>query len=349
MLLLAGYHGDQLRYLYHGKEINGSSIKVLIEPEPAGTAGALKFAAEDLEDEFLLLNGDTYFDVNLLSINPISSTTDYIAAVALRSVESRARYGSVNLVEGNITAFKEKSSEDKDSPGLINGGIYYLKKAVLNYIESMPCSLEDQVLPRLAAINKLKGSAHDGYFIDIGIPESLAQADRELNDQLTRPAVFLDRDGVINQDKGYTHKVEDLVINPGAVDAIRAINDSGQYVIVITNQAGIARGYYSHEAVHRFHRHLQKTLNATGAHIDSFYFCPHHIEGSITNYAVECECRKPRPGLLMEAFSEWPIDKNNSVMIGDKPSDMGAADAAGIRGILFTNWQQTIGSILPSI
>lgn len=150
-----------------------------------------------------------------------------------------------------------------------------------------------------------------------------------------RPAAFLDRDGVLNIDHGYVHRPEQLEWVPGAPDAVRLLNEAGYYVLVITNQSGVARGYYDEAAVQRFHAHMQEQLEAQGAHIDAFYYCPHHPEGIVKELAVRCRCRKPAPGMLEQAERQWPIDRAGSFLIGDKDDDMAVAATFGIRGIKF--------------
>lgn len=150
-----------------------------------------------------------------------------------------------------------------------------------------------------------------------------------------RPAAFLDRDGVLNVDHGYTHRPEQLEWIDGAPEAVQLLNKAGYYVIVITNQSGIARGYYDEAVVKSFHARMQDSLAAHCAHVDAFYYCPHHPEGIIKLLAVHCTCRKPGPGLLEQAAHEWPIDIGASFLIGDKDDDMAAAAAFNIRGIKF--------------
>jgi D-glycero-D-manno-heptose 1,7-bisphosphate phosphatase len=154
-------------------------------------------------------------------------------------------------------------------------------------------------------------------------------------DQDKRPAAFLDRDGVLNVDHGYTHKLDELELLPGAAAAVRLLNEAGYYVFVVTNQSGVARGLYPEAAVKQFNAHLQDRLMAVGAHIDAFYYCPHHPEGTIKELAVRCRCRKPEPGLLEQAARDWPIDLSRSFLIGDKDIDLAAAAAFHIRGIKF--------------
>ena len=150
-----------------------------------------------------------------------------------------------------------------------------------------------------------------------------------------RPAAFLDRDGVLNVDHGYTHRPEQIEWIDGAPEAVRMLNEAGFLVFVVTNQSGVARGYYDEDAVKSVHAHMQQHLASRGAHVDAFYYCPHHPEGTIKSLAVTCRCRKPAPGMLEQAASEWPIDRDASFLIGDKDADMAAARAFNIRGIKF--------------
>ena len=147
--------------------------------------------------------------------------------------------------------------------------------------------------------------------------------------------VFLDRDGVINADIGYLWRREDFVWIPGAPAAIRLFNERGRPVVVVTNQSGVARGYYTEQDVESLHRWMNAELNRQGARIDAFYFCPHHPDGAIPEYTRVCDCRKPQPGMLLQAMEDWRADPAKSVLIGDKESDVEAAAAAGIRGYLF--------------
>lgn len=150
-----------------------------------------------------------------------------------------------------------------------------------------------------------------------------------------RPAVFFDRDGVLNADKGYTYRREDFAWMPGAMEAVRHFNEQGYYVFVVTNQSGVARGYYREEDVQTLHRWMNEELAARGAHIDGFYYCPHHPDKGEAPYRQACQCRKPEPGLIRRAMEEWNVDKARSLLIGDKASDIQAAQAAGIAGHLF--------------
>lgn len=146
-------------------------------------------------------------------------------------------------------------------------------------------------------------------------------------------AVFLDRDGTINIEKEYLYQTEDFEFIPGAPEAIRLLNQAGVMVVVVTNQSGVARGYYTEDDVMNLHRHITRELEQSGAHVDVWLFCPHHPDGR-GSYALPCACRKPLPGMLHEAAERYDIDLENSTMIGDKRADIEAGKAAGCRSVL---------------
>jgi D-glycero-D-manno-heptose 1,7-bisphosphate phosphatase len=151
-----------------------------------------------------------------------------------------------------------------------------------------------------------------------------------------RPALFLDRDGVLNVDHGYVHRWEDFHWIPGAAAAVRAFNQAGWLVFVATNQSGIGRGYYSEADMHALHARMAEELAREGARIDAFYYCPHHPEAAEPAYRhPDPPDRKPNPGMLLRAFVEWPVDRGRSLMVGDKPADLQAAARAGVRALLF--------------
>ena len=149
-------------------------------------------------------------------------------------------------------------------------------------------------------------------------------------------AAFFDRDGVLNVDKSYLYKIEDLEWIDGAKEALGYLTQQGYTVFVVTNQSGIARGYYTVDDMNKLHDFMAQQAAAAGGKIEKFYYCPHLPEGKIAEYAVECDCRKPKPGLILRAFEEYDIDKDAAFLIGDKPRDVESAEAAGIKGYLFS-------------
>ena len=158
-------------------------------------------------------------------------------------------------------------------------------------------------------------------------------------------AIFFDRDGVLNEEIGYLWEVEKFKWIDGARDAIRFCNERGLLAIVVTNQGGIARGLYTAREVDRLHDFMQKSLAQVGAHIDGFYYCPHHPEGVVEEFSIECDCRKPKPGLILRACEDFNINPAQAIMFGDSERDIEAAKAAGLRaGVLFAG-----GNLLEAV
>lgn len=149
-------------------------------------------------------------------------------------------------------------------------------------------------------------------------------------------AVFFDRDGVLNVDVDYLYKISDLRWIEGAREAVAYLNKLGYKIFVVTNQSGIARGYYTVAQMQALHEYMLREIAACGGKIDKIYYCPHHKEGKVAEFTCDCQCRKPKPGMIEQAFAEYSLDKENSFLIGDGARDVEAAEAAGIRGYLFT-------------
>lgn len=333
IVLLAGYLGDLVRARYEGRSFGLARVRVIVEPEPRATGGALVGAREIIAPHFLLLNGDTFFDINLRAL-VLARKTDQEALIALHRVSDASRYGSVLLDGDRVVRFLEKGQSA--GPALISAGTYLLRASVIDRIRSLPCSIESDIFPILAQEGRLYGQTCEGYFIDIGLPETLQQARRELAAITHRPAVFLDRDGVLNADHGYLHRPDQVDWIPGALDSVRRLNDLGYCVVVVTNQAGVGHGYYDEEAVHSLHAWMQDQLAAKGAFIDAFYYCPYHPRARVKRFRRQHIDRKPEPGMILRALSDLHIDRQRSFLIGDKKIDVEAARRAGIRGFLFT-------------
>ena len=324
IVLLVGPHEAHYRRHFDKQTNLDLRIDYVADDPPAGTGGALRYARELLEERFLLLNGDSYFDFNLLDLT--GSQTD-LARIALRHVPDASRYGQISLDGDRVMQFDEKSA---GGAGVINAGVYWLHQSILDELDDGAVSIERHIFPSLAERGDLQGSAYDGAFIDIGIPDDFTRAQSLMPDWRRRPAAFLDRDGIINHDTGYVWRQEEYKWMEGSARAIKRLNDLGYYVFVVTNQAGVARGLYRTSDVERLHAYINDTLRPQGAHIDAFYFCPHHPDFGDSEYRQHCNCRKPNPGMLLRAMEEWPVDLSRSFMIGDKQTDMQAAEAAGV-------------------
>jgi D,D-heptose 1,7-bisphosphate phosphatase len=334
ILLLAGHLGDQVADRYSGRSVRGARLRVVVEPKPHGTAGALRAAIDLLDERFVLLNGDTYFDCNIRALAAEACRSGITGTLALRRVEDARRYGTVELDGRRITAFREKDPTSLNG-GLVSGGVYCLDKSIVAMIDKLPASLEEEVFPKLVAAQQLEGIECGGYFLDIGLPDALDQARHELPNIERRPAVFLDRDGVLNIDHGYVHRPEQVDWVDGAFETIRRFNNLGYYVFVVTNQAGIARAYYSEEQVHSLHAWMSDRLAEQGAFVDAFYYCPFHPDGVVSQYRGSHPDRKPEPGMIRRALSEFSVDVSRSFLIGDQEADIECARRGGIPGYRF--------------
>jgi D-glycero-D-manno-heptose 1,7-bisphosphate phosphatase len=348
-LVLAGHLGEQLRDFFARGPDLGVAVEVLIEPKPLGTGGALRFARERLAETFLLANADSFFSINYLDLLRPPHATSWLGKLALRRIENGDRYGVVEIEGTRVANFRDRGTAGGAS--LINGGLYLLRRELAYRMAEEAFSLEREVFPRVAQEGMLHGEIFDGPFIDIGVPDALAAAETVVPGIVTRPAAFLDRDGVLNLDDGYVHRPESFRWVDGAPAAIKILNDAGYFVIVVTNQAGVARGYYEEADVDRLHRWINEQLRPLGAHVDAFYHCPHHPDGTVAAYARACDSRKPGPGMLLRAMSEWPVRHDGSFIIGDKESDLEAGRRAGIPGYFFPggDLRALVGRLLKAI
>ncbi len=163
---------------------------------------------------------------------------------------------------------------------------------------------------------------------------------------VSNKAAFIDRDGVINEERNYVHRISDFVLLPGAIEGLILLRDAGYRLIVVTNQAGIARGYYEQDEMDRLHDHMRELLAEQGVSLDTIYFCPHHPQGSIEHLAIECNCRKPSPGMLLQAAKEFDLDLASSVMIGDKLSDVQAGKRAHVGRTIVVESGHDLGQVV---
>jgi D,D-heptose 1,7-bisphosphate phosphatase len=323
-----GFAAEVPRYLP-----KAATVKVSREPAPAGTGGALWHARDILDQRFLVLNGDSWCDTNLARFIAGASSPGALGHVLLLRVKDASRYGVVELSGQRIVAFHERPPSPV--PGTINGGIYVLNKSALDYVKPV-CSLERDVLPQLAREGLLTGQATDGYFIDIGVPDDYARAQIELPKRLHRPAVYFDRDGVLNEDIGWVGSSDRFQWIEGAQDAVRAVTDMGFHAFVVTNQAGVARGRYTEQDVATLHRWMIGELRAAGGTIDDLRFCPMHPEAVVAEYRGNSDHRKPGPGMIIDLAQKWAVDPMRSFLIGDRDTDLQAAAGADVPGYLFS-------------
>jgi D-glycero-D-manno-heptose 1,7-bisphosphate phosphatase len=304
------------------------------EPVRAGTAGALHHARAHLDERFLLCNGDSLFSTNLAALlrDAAADGPDVLGRLMLADLPEASRYGAVQMDNGIVTAFAERPSPGQ--PGTINAGIYALNRRIVDHCPEIG-SLERDVLPALAAHGALRGTRGRGYFIDIGVPEDLDRARHELPSVLARPALFLDRDGVLNHDHGYVGFREHWDWVDGALDAVKLATDLGWHVFIVTNQSGIARGLYTEDNAKDLLAWVSDQSRLHGGTIDDWRYCPYHPEGTVPEYRRQSDWRKPGPGMINSLIEDWQLIRGRCLMIGDQHTDAEAADAAGIKSALF--------------
>jgi D-glycero-D-manno-heptose 1,7-bisphosphate phosphatase len=317
------------------------AVRVSVEPMPAGTGGAIWHARDVLEDRFLLINGDSFFDTNLARMFAAAQDENIAACILLRKIDNSSRYGTVELEGKRVIGFREKDASG--NAGIINAGVYLFSREIFGHLTER-CSLETDVLPALAVNRRIAGLVLDGYFIDIGIPSDYERAGRELPCILRRPAVFFDRDGVLNKDLGWVGTVDRFLWIEGAKSALQLVTDSGYHAFLVTNQAGVARGLFSEEDVALLHRYIEHEILGFGATIDDIQYCPDHPDATVERYRRVSGRRKPAPGMILDLMSRWEIRAESSFLVGDKSSDIQAATAARIAG-----YQYREGSLLELI
>ncbi|NHN86600.1 HAD-IIIA family hydrolase [Acetobacter musti] len=333
-VLLAGHLSEEIERKVAAIQEHlpkSTRITISVEPVRAGTGGALHYARHLLDERFLLCNGDSIFACNLTRLigRAISDPTGG-NWVLLRAVDDLDRYGAVELAResNHVVAFHPVAQPGQS--GLINSGVYLLDHSVFSHV-SETCSLEADVLPQLASHGGLKGMVLEGYFRDIGLPGDLSAAELELPRRLLRPSVFLDRDGVINVDQGWVGTRDRFIWTQGVFEALRCLTDDGFHVFIVTNQSGIARGFYTEEDLQGLMDWAIRTIRMQGATIDDWRYCPTHPEAPLAQYRVKSSRRKPGTGMIDELVHAWEVDPAKGVLLGDQTTDMAAGRAAGLR------------------
>ena len=331
ILLLAGHQSERVLARYSAAVRGRARLTIALEQEPLGTAGALARAINRLQNRFLLLNGGSFFDFNLLDLTWRADSS--LVHMALRAGTVGDRSDHVVLENDRVRAFV---APGHGAAGPADAGVYVIDRSIVDGIDRLPASLELDVLPALAAGGTLRGTCYRGYFVDVGTAKDLASAEIALKERLRRPAVFFDRDGVLNHDTGYIFEARELKWVDGAREAVKAVNDAGYFAFVVTNQSGVARGLYDESDIRSLHRWMADEMALMGAHIDAFEYCPDHPEGTIERYRRASDRRKPAPGMITDLLSRFPVNADDSMLIGDKASDLEAAQAAGLKGHLFS-------------
>jgi len=308
IILLTKFKYHKFNKIYDKKKFGKAKIKCIREKEYLGTSGSLKNVINKLDKKFILCNGDTIFDINLFDFNKKLKKNDIGILACSSNQKNIKRYSKFN--------YRGKK--------LVSSGIYlFQREKIKKYLISQG-SLENEVINKIPK-NKFKKISYDKRFIDIGIPKDLLRAKKFLNDLEKKKCVFLDRDGVINYDYGYVYKKEKFKWKKNVIKAIKLLNDNGFLVIVISNQSGVGRGFYSHLDVKKLHTWINKKLISYEAFIDRFYFSPYFKFSTNKKYRLGEKFRKPNTGMFKKAMEDFKIDKNNSYFIGDNDSDRKAA------------------------
>lgn len=346
-IFIIGYLGEQIEQ-YFG---NGSEWDVKItyykETQVLGTAGAMAYLREDLQEDFFVFYGDTVMDIDMDKMLNFHRENKSDATLLIHPNDHPYDSDIVEIDEnGRVNKICVKPHpEGFVSRNLVNAALFIFSPKVLNHIEiGQKSHIEKDILPKcLNAELSLFGYNSPEYIKDMGTPERYQKVCEDvisgkvsrLNWKYRRPAVFLDRDGIISKEINLLHNVEQLELIEGAAEALKYINEKGFLAIIVTNQPVIARNLCTLDELSLIHAKLETMLGEKHAYLNAIYFCPHHPHGGYPEerkeYKIQCECRKPAPGMLLRAAKDWNIDISASIMIGDRESDVLAGENAGVK------------------
>lgn len=367
IIITVGHLGDKIvEYFGDGSGISpvtgepfGVRIEHYFEKQPLGNAGALFQIKDKLTEDFLLLNGDVMFDVDFNRF--VEFHKSHRGLVTLFAHPNSHPYDSSLLIVDKNSAVERWLTKDEVHPqyyrNCVNAGLHVINPQVLEMLDideqqSSRVDLDRQLLKPLAGTGKMFCYNSPEYVKDMGTPERYYSVCEDFwkgrisgrNLRNKQKAVFLDRDGTINKYVGFLRKIDDFELIDGVAEAVRRINESGYLAIVVTNQPVIARGEVSFEELEEIHNKMETLLGEKGAYVDAIYYCPHHphkgYEGERPELKIECECRKPKPGMLFKAAQEFNIDLKNSWMVGDSENDIKAGIAAGCKTVLLDGMEQ---------
>jgi len=349
--LLVYYGYESIQDYFKKGEDWGVNLTYIVEKQARGTGGALMDALDRFEDNFLVLYGDTYLDVDLKKMMDYHKNCN--AALTL-FVHPNDHPSDSDLVELDdnlqiINIHPYPHTENKFLPNLVNAALYAINRNTL--VNTLPMDvkydLAKHVFPELIKKNiKLQAYLSQEYVKDMGTPERIKKVQKDIENAIPiklslrnkRKAIFLDRDGTINKEVNHLSSPEQLALFDGVAEVIRKWNRNGNLVVLITNQPVIARGELSWEVLKEIHAKLDQELGEKGAYIDHKYICPHHphsgYPGEVQYLKIKCNCRKPRTGLIDLACQELNIDRTCSWFIGDTTSDIKAGNDAGLKTIL---------------
>lgn len=355
--VIIGHLGNVIKdYFGDGKQFGLNISYVEEDPEkPLGTAGSLYFLKDKLKENFVFLLADVFIDIDFEKMEQYHIANN--ADVTLLTHPNGHPFDSDLVVEegGVVKAFDYKSNDRTtyNYKNLVNAGVMIFSPSVFKYLtELRKYNYEKDIIVPLINEGKVVSYKSSEYAKDMGTPERYRRVQEDYNSGICdaknlankQKAIFLDRDGTINEYVGFLRKEEDFRLIPGVSEAIKKINNSGYLAIVVTNQPVIARGEVTEEELEEIHKKMETLLGLDGAYIDDIYYCPHHpdkgFEGEIPELKIECDCRKPKTGMLEKAAREHNIDLSSSIMIGDSTLDIKMAENAGMQSILLKTGQK---------
>lgn len=330
----------------------GVHIKYFVEKIPLGNAGALYRMKDKLTDDFLLLNADSIFNVDFNRFVAYHKARGGLAT--LFTHPNSHPYDSGLIIADKNGAVEKWLSKEDERPqwykNRVNAGLHVISPKVLETeINTLKIDLDRQLLKPLAGIGKMFCYDSPEYVKDMGTPDRYDLVCRDFKEgrvqvrnlKHRQKAVFLDRDGTINKYVGFLRNINDFELIDGVAEAIKKINASGYLAIVVTNQPVIARGEVTFDELEQIHNKMETLLGVEGAYVDAIYYCPHHphkgYEGERPELKFDCDCRKPKPGMLLKAAEDFNIDLSKSWMVGDGENDIKAGKAAGCHTALIGN------------
>ena len=351
IVMIVGHLGEKIvDHFKDGKDF-GVEIDYIFEKEPLSTAGAFYYLKDKIDaKDFMLVFGDVFFDMDFDRMEDFHFKNS--ALTTLLAHPNGHPYDS-DLIQtddnGRVIGFDSKHNvRDYWYDNMVNAGMYIINKKLLDLVkEPVKTDFEKDILANQVKLGANIYAYHTPEYVkDVGTVDRINATVEELKSGLIQSknlknkqrAVFLDRDGTMNVSKGFISKADDLELIPGTIDAVKAINKSGALAIVITNQPVIARGECSFEELHNIHNKLKTLLGEKGAFVDDIFYCPHHpdkgFEGEVPELKFDCECRKPKTGMIEEAVKKYNIDLSKSYMVGDSTMDLETARNAGIKSVL---------------
>ena len=349
-LLVQYRHEKIIEYFGDGTSF-GVKLVYEIENQPRGTFGSLHGSLRIMADRFLVLYGDTFLDVDLRKVWNAHEDSGAASTLFLHPNDHPHDSDLVSIDDSNfvreILSYPHPAT--RKVRNLVNAGLYVIDRIALKNVspEGEKADIAKQMFPRMLQLGfRLFGYVSPEYIKDMGTPDRLDKVEHDFSAGLTerlsgrqlRRAIFLDRDGTINREVTHLKYPEQLELLPEAGTAIRKLNRSGVLVVVVTNQAVIARGDVTFEELARIHSHLESMLGHEGAYIDALYFCPHHpakgFLGEVADLKIACNCRKPEPGLIEKACKDLSIGRGDSWMVGDTTTDIVAGRRAGVRTMM---------------